>query len=68
MRTNRDEHKAPDTTKAKVRVIKVKEKMKPVIVDKSTSVVNALIREARTKIALIVANPITLLVIALSQR
>ena len=42
--------------------------MKPVIVDKSASEVNALVKEARKKIALIVVNPITLLVIALSQR
>ena len=67
MRTNYEERKALDTIKAKVRVFKAKEEMKPVIVDKSVSEVSALVREARTRIVLIVVNPITLLVIALSQ-
>ena len=57
-----------DVTKATVRVLKAKEEMKPVIMDKNASVVSELVREARTGIALIVINPITLLVIALSQR
>ena len=57
-----------DVTKARVKVLKAKEEMKLIIVDKSASVVSALVREARTRIALIVVNPITLLVIALSQR
>ena len=57
-----------DTTKAKVRVLKAKEEMKPIIVDRSVSAGNALVREARIRIGLIVVNPVTLLVIALSQR
>ena len=52
-----------DATKVRVRVLKTKEEMKPIIMDK-----NALVREARTKIALIVVNPVTLLLSALSQR
>ena len=67
-RTNREEHKALDVTKERVRVLKANEEMKPVIVDKSVSEVNTLVREARTRIALIVVNPVTLLVIALNQR
>ena len=51
----------------RVRVLKANEEMKPVIVDKSVSEVNTLVREARTRIALIVVNPIILLMIALSQ-
>ena len=64
------EHKALDATKArvKVRVLKAKEEMKSVIVDKSASEVSALVRVARTRIALIVVNSVTLLVITLSQR
>ena len=54
--------------KARVKVLKAKEEIKPVIVDRSISAGNALVREARIKIALIVVNPITLLVIVLSQR
>ena len=64
MRTSREEHKALDATKA--RVLKAKEEMKLVIVDKSASEVSALVREARTRIILIVVNPIILLMIALS--
>ena len=67
MRTNHEERKALDATKARVRVLKAKEEMKPLIVDRSVSVGNALVRETRTRIALIMLNPITLLVIALSQ-
>ena len=55
-----------DATKA--RVHRAKEEMKPVIVDKSVSEVSALVREARTRIVLIVVNTVTLLVIALGQR
>ena len=57
-----------DATKARVRVLKAKEEMKPVIVDKSASVVSMLVREERTRIALIMVNLVTLLMIALSQR
>ena len=62
------ERKALDATKARVRVFKAKEKMKPVIVDRSVSAGNGLRKEARTRIVLIVINPVTLLMIALSQR
>ena len=55
-------------TKVKVRVLKAKEEMKPVIVDRSINARNALVKEARTRITLIVVNSTTLLVIALSQR
>ena len=68
MRTNREKHKALDATRARVRVFKAKEEMKPVVVEKSASEVSALVREARTRIVLIVINLVTLLVIALSQR
>ena len=57
-----------DVIKARVRVLKAKEEMKPVIMDKSVSEVSVLVRELRTRIALIVVNSVTLLVIALSQR
>ena len=57
-----------DATKARVRVFKAEKEIKPVIVDRSVSVGNALVREARIRIALIVVNPVTLLMIALSQR
>ena len=66
MRTNHEEPKALDATK--VRVLKEKEEMKPVIMDRRVSARNALVKEVRTKIALIVVNPVTLLVIALIQR
>ena len=68
MRINLKEHKALDEIREKVRVFKAKEETKPVIVDKSASVENALVRKARTRIASIVVNLVTLLVIALSQR
>ena len=54
--------------KGKVKGPKAKEEVKPVIVDKNASEVSTLVREARIRIALIVVNPIILLVIALSQR
>ena len=57
-----------DATRERVRVLKTKEEAKPVIVDKSISARNALVRKARTRITLIVVNLVTLLVIALSQR
>ena len=57
-----------EATRERVRVLKAKEKTKLVIVDKSSSVGNAMVRKARTKIASIVVNLVTLLVIALSQR
>ena len=64
---NREEHNALDATKAKIRVLKENEEIKPVIVDKSASMVIALVRKARTQITLIVVNLVILLVIALSQ-
>ena len=63
-----EELKALDAKKERVRVLKAKEKIKPVIVDRSVSAGNVLARETRTKITLIVVNPIILLVIALSHR
>ena len=68
MRTNCEEHKAQDTTREMVRILKAKKETKPVIVDKSANVGNALVRKARRRIILIVVNLVILLVIALSQR
>ena len=68
LRTNHEEHKVLDTTKARLRVLKANEEMKQVIMDRNVSVGNMLVKEARTRIVLIVVNSVTLLVIALSQR
>ena len=57
-----------DATKVRVRVIKAKEVVKPVIVDRSVSMGNVLVKEAIIRIVLIMVNLNTLLVIALSER
>ena len=57
-----------DATKARIKVLKTKEEIKLVIVDRSVSVGNSLVRKVRTIITLIVVNLVILLMILLSQR
>ena len=66
MKLNPEKHKALDVKRERVKVFnKENEETKPVIVNKSTSVENV---TARTRIASVVVNLVTLLMITLSQR